>query len=374
MTKPIKMAIFSDIHLGNSRNKAKKIIEALDAAFPDNEETGELDFVFLAGDVFDRELTFPNEDVVDIQLWADRLLRICAKRNIILRVLEGTPSHDWKQSVCFENILKLTHYPVNFKYVSQLSIEHVDKFGINILYIPDEWGITAQDTLNQVHKLLEVNNLTQVDYGIFHGQFDYQATWENKDATKDTISHDSEKYLSIVKHYIFIGHIHTHSSNDRIVAQGSFDRLGHGQEEPKGHVRAVIDNDDRKFFFVENKQARVYKTIDCKNMELQETLEYIKKKVDKLPEMSCVRIMAEPLHCIFTNMNLLIQMYPTVIWSKVVKVKKEKKQLLLEKPKHEAAITISKENVSMLIKNRMIKSNTDSGQIDLSMQLLDRLL
>lgn len=374
MTKDLKIAVASDLHLGHSRNKANSIIKSLNDAFPDNEETGELDIIFLAGDVFDRELTFPNEDVLDIQLWADRLLKICAKRDIVLRVLEGTPSHDWKQSVCFENILKINNYPVDFKYITQLSIERIERFDINVLYIPDEWGISAKDTLDQVRKLLQVNNLEKVDYGVFHGQFDYQATWEDKSNLKDTISHDSEQYLNIVKQYIFIGHIHTHSCNDRIIAQGSFDRLSHGQEEPKGHVRSIVSADDRKFFFVENKQARIYKTINCKDVSLQDTLEYIKKKVDKFPDQSNIRIKADSLHPIFSNMNLLIRMYPTIIWTKESKAKKDKKLAVIEKPKHEAAITISKDNVSFLLRNRMIRSNVDMQQIDKSIDLLNRLL
>jgi DNA repair exonuclease SbcCD nuclease subunit len=369
------MAVVSDIHLGHARNSSKAIVEALDAAFPDNTETGELDIIFLAGDVFDRLLDLPNNDVSEIQMWMQRLLWICSKHNISLRVLEGTPSHDWRQSKSFEDVLKMTNYKLDFKYVTDLSIEHVERFGVNVLYVPDEWGISSQNTFEQVQKLLEINNLTKVDYAIMHGQFDYQAQWEKHKSTKDTVSHDSQAYLDIVKHYIFIGHIHTHSTFDRIIAQGSFDRLSHGEEEPKGHVRATVnENGEKNFFFVENKLARIYKTVNCKKLDLQQTLEYVKKKVEGLPLLSCVRVSADATHPIFGNMNQLANMYPLIIWTKLPKVADSKKVVVVEETQYSAPIAITKENVSFLLKERMIKSGTDHAQIELGMQLLSKLI
>ena len=57
--------------------------------------------------------------------------------NIILRILEGTPSHDWKQSKLFIHLNDLTKAGTDVKYIDSLSIEYIDKFGINVLY-PDE--------------------------------------------------------------------------------------------------------------------------------------------------------------------------------------------------------------------------------------------
>jgi len=369
------MAVVSDIHLGNARNNCKSIIDALDKAFPDNAETGELDILFLAGDVFDRLLDLPNNDVSEIQMWMQRLLWVCTKRNISLRVLEGTPSHDWRQSKLFEDVIKMTNYPLDFKYVTDLSIEHIEHLNIDVLYVPDEWGISGDNTFEQVKKLLEVNNLTKVDYAIMHGQFDYQAQWEKHKPTKDSVSHNSQAYLDIVRHYIFIGHIHTHSTFDRIIAQGSFDRLSHGEEEPKGHVRATVtDNDEKAFFFIENKHARIYKTINCKKLDLQQTLESIKKKVEGLPLFSCVRLSADATHPIFGNMNQLANMYPLIVWTKLPKTIIDKKIAVVEETQYSAPIAITKENVSFLLKERMIKSGIDHAQIELGMQLLTRLI
>ena len=95
------------------------------------------------------------------------------------------------------------------------------------------------------------SGLTKVDYAVMHGQFDYQLPKHITGMPR----HDSQKYLDIVKHYIFIGHIHTHSVYDRIIAQGSFDRLTHGQEEPKGYVVSIVD-DEEKISSLRNTYAR----------------------------------------------------------------------------------------------------------------------
>ena len=128
------MACVSDIHLGHRTNKATDITRKLKAAFPDNEETGKLDIIFIAGDVFDSLLTLDdNPYIAEIDLWIGNLLRVCANRDIILRVLKGTPSHDWDQSKRFEVIQSVTQVPCDLKYVDTLEVEYIDKLDINVL-------------------------------------------------------------------------------------------------------------------------------------------------------------------------------------------------------------------------------------------------
>lgn len=363
--KTFNLAVISDIHLGHQKNKAIDIIKGLRNAFPDNNETGELDAIFLAGDIFDRLLDLPNDDVNEIDLWIADLLRICSKRNIILRILEGTPSHDWRQSTRFQTIYEISKYSVNLKYIDNLSIEYLPDLDINILYVPDEWTISAEKTFSQVQELLKSKDLNQVDFAIMHGNFNYQLP----PVAKKTQRHNEEAYLALVKHYIFIGHVHIHSSYDRIIAQGSFDRLNHGEEGPKGHVRASVNNKNKEFFFIENKLARVYKTLNCKNLDIDNTLQFIKKKVNPLPENSCVRISAESNHSIFSNMNQLVSMYPTVTWSKLSKskevVKQEEELIEDHKP-----ITINKQNIETLLMDRLNAIYDNPILLNRSKQLL----
>ena len=77
---------------------------------------------------------------------------------------------------------------------------------------------------------------------------------------------------------IFIGHVHKSSQYGRIIAQGSFDRLSHGEEDPKGHMRATRKTDGtHDIVFIENKKAKKYITISCLYLPIEDAI----SKIDK---------------------------------------------------------------------------------------------
>lgn len=367
INKELKLASISDIHLGHKRNKTVDIIANLKLAFPDNETTAELDIIFLAGDVFDRLLEFPDYDVPEINIWIFEFLSICSKYNIIVRVLEGTPSHDRGQSETFLTTALIANLEIDLKYIKVLSIEHIDKFDIDILYVPDEWETTTDKTLQQVKDLMQNKGLSKVDFAIMHGNFSYQMPSHLKKIPR----HDEDEYLKLVRHYIFIGHIHNFSFYERIIAQGSFDRLAHGEEAPKGHVRATISEDGNKeFFFIENKTAKIYKTYKCYDLDLEQTLRLIEKEVDKLPNNANVRIEANPEHPVFSNMNQLVTLYPTITWSKLPKSNEVEEEIINDDEIDDyTPITISKDNIVSLMMQR-INSLEVSSFIILKSELL----
>lgn len=372
MTKDFKIAAVSDIHLGHKRNKAEDIIYALGRAFPNNQETAELDMIVLVGDVFDRLLDYPDEDVTHIEYWIYDLLTLCSRNNIKLRVLEGTPSHDRFQSEAFNKIKTASKLNVDLKYVKTLDIEYIEDFDKTFLYVPDEWEVTTDKTLADVKALMSSKKLSKVDFAFMHGNFDFQLGSHIKKIPR----HDSEEYLKLVKEYIFIGHIHNFSFKDRIIAQGSFDRLAHGEEGPKGHVRAVITEDgERSFYFVENNLARIYNTYKCYKYTLEETLEYLRKKVSKLPSRSCVRIEANHNHPVFSNMSQLITMYPTIVWTKLPK-SEETEVEIIETDDIEIydQITISRDNIVSLMMNRLTNLGVQTNILSRSEKLLTELI
>lgn len=285
-------ASISDIHLAHPRTDTYHILENLRRAFPDDSETAKLDIVFLAGDVFDRLMSLPQEEVDALQDWIAFFLMTCAKHNILVRVLEGTPSHDWRQSKQFVNINNSLRYPAKLKYVDTLSIEVIEELGgVSVLYVPDEWNDDAEITLTQVRELLSIHGLDQVDMGCMHGAFDYQLPIQS------VKNHDSETYLSLVKHYIVIGHVHNRSEKigmggSVILAQGSFDRLSHGDESSKGHYRGVVSSKGNHHWFVENEGARIYKTLDCRGMGISEVISFLANYEDA-PSKSNYRLLLE---------------------------------------------------------------------------------
>ena len=85
-------------------------------------------------------------------------------------------------------------------------------------------------------------NIEQVDLAMMHGNFKYQLPMPS------IHMHTEEDYLSIVRYYICINHIHTASVYGRILAPGSFDRMAHGEEEDKGYrIYSTENNKDTEF-------------------------------------------------------------------------------------------------------------------------------
>jgi hypothetical protein len=363
----LKLAVVSDIHLGHPRNPTKRIIRNLREAFPDNAETAELDMIVMAGDVFDGLLQLPDDEVTDIKAWIVHVLRVCKKHDILLYVLEGTPSHDWKQPKLFQSLNDVTGIGADLKYVKSLSIEYEQRHDLWLLFVPDEWTNSTETTLSQVHDLLRAKGLTHVDYAFMHGQFEYQLPPIVK-AQK----HSSEEYLKIVKHLIFIGHVHIHSRLDRIIAQGSFDRLTHGEEGPKGHVRAYRRGNEHDVVFVENAAALRFVTVKCEAMTLQDTLAEIAKQVEGLPEDSFVRVKGSWDNPIFTNMDSLIRKWPWFHWDKqpVDDGEAETAEAVVDDEVSYIPITITRDNVTPLLTDRLINAGATSDVLAMAQEIM----
>lgn len=353
--KELRIACISDIHLGHKRNKAKDIIKNLDTYLNNDKFLKSIDLLILAGDVFDELLHVSSEDMDHIDFWIAKLLRKCQRFGIYVRVLEGTPSHDRGQSRRFvvvnEINRKAGQIDAQLKYIDTLSIEYIPKFDIHVLYMPDEWGPTAQDTLDQVRTLLVQHQLTQVDYGVFHGCFGYQLPSHIPHIPR----HSEEDYLGIVSRLIFIGHVHTHTTYDRIVAQGSFDRLSHNEEEPKGFVKAVVQpNGEYTLTFIENKGACIYKTITCRDESVTESLMMIENQIQGLPYESNVRIEAFHTNPILSNLSVIKERWPLLNWTVIARGKEAKENpVFLDHKNVYVPIVLDRQSISRVILERI---------------------
>ncbi len=312
--KQIKILEMGDIHLGHPNTNTMHILDGLRTALPANSKMAEFDICFIAGDFFDRLLHMPDPNVYEIKLWVTGFLKMCKKYDIVLRVLEGTPSHDWAQSKLFIDQNELVSINADVKWVKALSIEHIERFGIDVLYVPDEWNPECDDTWKEVQGLLSDRDLTQVDFSVMHGAFDYQLPSHVPAPT-----HDPARYRSITRYLIFIGHIHKHTVDDRIVAAGSFDRLTHGEEETKGHIEVIArKNGNHDITFIPNPNAMLYKTLNVSSMDLPKALTALEKKISKLPERCYVRIQAAKTDPILQNLDTLRAKFPRVTFSSKV--------------------------------------------------------
>lgn len=366
----LNIASISDIHLGHPKTPTVEILKNLRKAFPDNEETGKLDIIWFGGDVFDQSLSVHDPNVTEIQLWIHQFLRMCKKRDIVVRVLEGTPSHDWRQSNLFEEANVNAHIDADLKYVDTLSIEYIERFDIHVLYVPDEWTPETDDTWRQTVQLLKSHNLEKVDYAIMHGSFTYQLPSHVK-----VPMHIPERYLGIVKHYIFVGHIHKHSQYERILANGSFDRLSHGEEESKGHWRVKVGGKTGdELVFVKTKGAKVYRTIDCTSLSVEEALKSL-EQVKDLPAGSHVRVASAKNDPILTSLDLLRKQYPNLQWtSKVTETNAVQANLLVDLRNTFEQINITPSNITELLMKRIREMTNDEQVISRCTQRLSEII
>lgn len=366
----LKVAAVGDIHLGHPNTTTREIIANLRKAFPDSAETGTLDLILLEGDVFDRLLTLPDGNSFEIKGWINNFLRMCKRRNIVVRVLEGTPSHDWNQSRLFISCNEDGEIGADVKHVTDLSIEYLEQFDSTILYVPDEWEAEPDETWRQVNVLLKENFITKVDFALMHGSFEYQLPAHVK-----LPSHTAERYLSIVKHYIFIGHIHRHTRMDRILAAGSFDRLAHGEEEPKGHLRVTInDGLGDEIVFVENTGAKVYKSYDCTGLPIEAALSKL-DAVELLPDNSYIRIIAAAEDPILTGLDTLRMKFPLMCWSSKVSTRSVSgKEMLVDMRSKYTGLRIDEKNLPALLEARLRNKVEDPTLLAACLELLKGVL
>jgi len=225
----------------------------------------------------------------------------------MFRILYGTPSHDNDQIASFTEVAKKLAPDADYKYINTLSIEKIEKLGISVLYVPDEWRHEASDTYQEVLNLLKENQLAEVDIAIMHGCFRFQMPI--LDGMK--FVHKESDYLDIVKYYITIGHIHTPNAYERILAPGSFDRLAHGEEENKGALLCNIYNDGKMDFkFLENTKALIFKTLTYLEHTESDIVNNLKKELKKLPKGSYIRIEIKNDNTLLKNLKEFITAYP----------------------------------------------------------------
>ena len=372
---PVRYLVISDVHLGHGKNPTANIIKNLKTWLKLYVDRDDIDILFVAGDLFDELLVFTSGEVAECMAFMAWLIEFCCEKDIRLRILEGTPSHDREQSKVFELLhsIQAKYVPVDLRYISTLSIEKFEEYGMSVLYVPDAWHPSTDETYNQVKQLLKDNHLDQVDIAIMHGSFAYQLPA----AAVKVPKHNESDYLSIVKYFINIGHIHVHSVFERILAQGSFDRISHGEEDPKGGMEMVIHpNGEMEYYFIENKHAMVFKTVKLKQPDLEKSVEYIRRMTKSVPQGHHVRIVAEKTHPLILGFDEVRRQFPMFQLTKKTLDELEEDQYNLIAPvdldeEHYIPVHLTRENLEERLLTQ-IRQHHDvpAHRLDLMSQLL----
>ena len=356
-TSDVKIMVLSDVHLFHDKTPTVHIVNNLIRTVPNNDSMKDIDLIVISGDLFDRAVFLPNGDVWHAHRFIHHLVNVCERYDIILRVLEGTPSHDWKQSAMVTEIVKERGDTCDAKHVSVLSIEHIQRLGLDVLYVPDEWGSGCASTFNEVKELLIEHQLEKVDIAIMHGCFNYQFP-VNLVGKPDV--HDENSYLGITRYLTVIGHYHTHSKFERIYVPGSFDRLRHNEEEAKGHLLITLRPDETfTVNFIENKNAMVYKTFQCVGLPINEIIDNIALFVKDNERLQFIRIVCDKDDPIYKGIRELTSLFPFVKFSISLTKDKVKEKVIAETKDIVKPQAITLDNIEQLLRERLEQKNTE---------------
>ena len=375
----LRIASFSDIHFGANRTTTREIIDGLYAAFDDNDLFTKIDVLIFAGDLFDRLLELNNQYLTDIVVWMSWVLRQCERNQVKLLVLAGTKSHDRDQNELWVSTKRAMKSDCDLHYMDTLCIEYFKDWDMNVLFVPDNWNPDASVTYREVQDLLLAKGLAQVDFAVMHGQFQHQLPEFISD--KSPATHQNDWYLAIVKHYIYVGHIHTHSACGRILAQGSFDRLSHGEEEDKGfllseiNLRGPVEAD--RYVFIGNPLAKKYITVNCMGETLEDALKKIERSLGPLNDGEYVRIEAEKNSPIFSNMEEVIKLAPLIKWSALkrdLEQESETKAGNVQTDLQEwQPIRVDRSNIMDVIQTELIELNVDQPSVNYILEVIKNI-
>lgn len=355
----IKVASISDLHLGCPANPAEFMIKGYDHMLSFDFLKG-INLLFIVGDVFDRGLPVNHRDVPFIVSWIRRLLARCARADVDVVVIEGTPSHDRLQSHLFVAINDAAEPEdrCRLRYVREVSIEYLENWDLHILVIPDEKNTSDEITYRQVLDMMEARALEKVDFALVHGFFEFQVP-----VGRHSRFHDSESYLKLVRYLTFVGHDHEFRREGRIIIQGSPDRQRHGMETPKGFVHAVVNRDGNfNATFQVNEHAMDFKTIEV-DEDVDRANAQVMYTCDSLRPHSHVRIAARRGHPVLAAIDTYQSKYPFLHFSKKVLDEDEvdtSTVVEIEDESDYVPFTIDSSNIKTIIMERLgIALNND---------------
>jgi DNA repair exonuclease SbcCD nuclease subunit len=255
---PIKILSTSDWHLGHRRVSTYNLCMRLQTyLFPQLKTTHLLN---IGGDVWDTLLSL-CEDTNIIEAFLIDLMRECDKYGVVVRVLLGTYSHDRSQSSLFPILHDRCGFTNDLRYIDRVYLEEIKSLNLRILYLPDDLPYeSSYDCMKQVEDLMDAQGWTYVDYVFGHGYFDHMLPTHIPRKPKCTFLVD--QFKDIVRRYVCMGHIHQCDYRENVFYNNSFDRLAHGEEDPKGFMSIIDHGDTAHLEFIENKEATKFYTID----------------------------------------------------------------------------------------------------------------
>lgn len=281
--KPVNLLSFSDVHLGIRRLNADLMCNNL-ASFIFAQLVN-VDMVTIVGDLFDTTIRFQDSSTSPIISFITKFLEICNERNILVRGLRGTITHDYNQMRILGELHQRKKYTNDYAYFDKIFLEYIERFDMRVLYIPDDVPFKSSvEAMEHVRDMMRVRGWDYVDYAFVHGYFDFVLPKTEKMDRRHVYT---EEMFDFVRRRILVGHVHTPavSPSGRIAYNGSTDRLSQGEEEVKGMILTEDDGGDKiTMRFLANPKATTFRTFDYSHLDASEAVvNSLAEDIDALP-------------------------------------------------------------------------------------------
>lgn len=351
---------FADVHLESNAVTTESTITGFWSVVLTVEPTT-LDAIVIGGDLFDKAMLVPASKIALILKFASDLLEYCDKYNIVLRILEGTPSHDRKQSEIFVTIAAIKNLSHVVSYHPELELVKDPVTGLNILYVPDEINHDNELTLKQAKALLRKHGLEKADYIIMHGSFKYQI---GEVLTRP--HHLEQPWIDLCNFYIVCGHVHGHSTfGKKILVTGSTNRTAHNEEKVKGAILTTVNMETMtsEWAFLENKHATVFETIDVRGKPIRDIVQLLNDITS--PPGSNIRLLLNKSDDALKSFAMLKTVVPTMRLTRKVADEKILKEKEAAKVFDMAAkgISVTYDNLDTLMSQRSLSTDKFSSEV-----------
>lgn len=224
-----------------------------------------IDYILMLGDFFHSRVSMNSESgVYASKIMAD-IVKLAKAKNAKVRILKGTDSHDWNQLENF-SMYESDIVDVDFRIIRTVEEEYLFH-DMKVLYIPEEYVHDKDDYYSKYfNKFAEYDMI--LGHGLVEGALPKIAETESFQHNKHAPIFNARDFLCS-KGPVLFGHIHTSMYlHDKVFYVGSLSRYCHGEEEPKGFgiILSTPEDDEYVIKFIENRNARTFKTINIGNL------------------------------------------------------------------------------------------------------------
>lgn len=322
-----KIVFINDLHFGI--NDTEREVEELNKHFLPFIKNNDVDVIFLGGDYFDHKLSLGEPASLLGLEFFNNLISIAKEKNIIIRVIEGTQSHDRFQPRILEN---LVDSEVDYRLFETVGVE--DVLGMRVLYVPEEYPMN-------IDEYYAPYKTDKFDLMVVHGTWDFINFGGSIDNNRNDINtapvFKYQEWKDALEHGVALcGHIHGRhgykdKTGEKIIYPGSFTAWSFDQISPRGFLYGEFDTETHKlkYEFVNNPDSPKYANLDVSDLgiDLENTdVETIKNKIAEQKEK--VNFIKVNLDALSEDKKMILKEYYKGI--KEIKTEVSTKKMLTE--------------------------------------------